>query len=87
MIRKSAIEGKSASAYVEVERILYENKDFYMTKEEIYARMPVDEEGIPLVSIGSLESALRAFCRTRAIECEYIRGRRHFAYREARERR
>jgi hypothetical protein len=87
MIRKSAIEGKSASAYVEVERILYENKDFYMTKEEIYARMPVDEEGVPLVSIGSLESALRAFCHTREIECEYIRGRRHFAYREARERR
>lgn len=87
MIKKTTIEGKSVSAYVEVERILYENKDFYMTKEEIYVRMPCDEDGVPLVTIGSLESALRCLCHTREIECEYIRGRRHFAYREARERR
>ena len=87
MIKKSAIAGKTASAYCEVERILYENKDYYLTKEEIYARMPLDDEGISLISIGSLESALRALTHTREIECEYVRGRRHFTYREAKDRR
>ena len=87
MIKKSTIEGKSLSAYYWVEDILYHNKDCYLTKEEIYMHMPCDEDGVPLITIGSLESALRCLSHTREIECEYIRGRRHFAYREAKERR
>jgi len=87
MIKKSTIEGKNLSAYCLVEDILYQNKDCYLTKEEIYTHMPCDEDGVPLITIGSLETALRCLCHTREIECEYIRGRRHFAYREARERR
>lgn len=87
MIKKSTIEGKSLSAYCLIDDILYQNKDCYLTKEEIYMRMPCDEDGVPLVTIGSLESALRHLCLTGAIECEYIRGRRYFAYREEKERR
>lgn len=87
MVKKSMLEGKNLSAYCLVEDVLYANKEYYLTKEEIYAYAPTDDNGVPLITIGSLESALRALCHTREIECEYIKGRRHFAYREARERR
>ena len=86
MIKKSTIEGKHLSAYCLIEEILYQNKDYYLTKEEIYVRMPCDEDGVPLVTIGSLESALRCLCHSRGIEWEYIRGKRYFAYRETKER-
>jgi hypothetical protein len=81
------LEGKSLSAYCLVEEVLYAHKEYYLTKEEIYAHVPTDDNDVPLITISSLESALRALCHTREIECEYINGRRHFAYREARERR
>lgn len=87
MIKKSAIEGKTLSAYCLVEGVLYANKEFYLTKEEIYAYAPTDDNGVPLITISSLETALRALCHTRKIEFEYVQGKRYFTYRENKERR
>lgn len=65
-------------AYYEVDRILSDHREDMLTKEEIYARLPKDDEGIPFISISSLENALRNLLRMRHIECAYVRGIRYF---------
>lgn len=87
MIKKSELEGKNLSAYCFVADVLYANKEYYLSKEEIYAYAPTDDNGVPLITISSLETALRCLCHTREIEYEYIRGRRYFTYKEVKERR
>ena len=82
MIKKSTIKSEGLSAYCLVMDILIENKEYYLTKEEIFIKMPLDDEGVPLINIGGLESALRALSHTGDIGVEYIRGKRHFTYRE-----
>ena len=85
MIRKTDVE-RMTDSFCEVERILREVSDYYLTKEEIYARVPRDYEGVPLITIASLETALRGLLRARLIEAVYVRGVRHFAYINDRER-
>ena len=65
-------------AYYEVDRILSDYRDEMLTKEEIYARFPKDDEGIPFISISALENALRNLLHMRHIECAYVRGVRYF---------
>lgn len=65
-------------AYYEVDRILSDHREDMLTKEEIYARLPKDDEGIPFISISALENALRNLLHMRRIECAYVRGVRHF---------
>lgn len=72
-------------AFYWVENILAENKDYYLNKEEIYSRIPHDEDGEGYVTISSLETALRYLARTRVINVEYYNGRRYFGYNERRE--
>lgn len=85
MIRKQYME-KPRDAFYWVENILEENKDYYLNKEEIYARIPHDEDGEGYVTISAMETALRSLARTGHINVEYHLGRRYFNYREERKR-
>lgn len=83
MMKRTDIErAKNTSAYCEIERVLSVYKDKYLTKEEIYAEMPLDENGVSLVTISSLESALRNLIRVGQIDVAYVRGVRYFGYKE-----
>ena len=84
MINKRLME-QPRDAFYWVERILEENKDCYLNKEEIYSRMPKGEEDVPLITIASLENALRNLARVRIIKIEYHQGRRYFGYNDKRE--
>ena len=79
MISKYDVE-KVSSAHCEVEQILANHKDVYLTKEEIFARMSKDENDICLYTIGSLETALRDLCRCGGIKVAYVRGTRYFGF-------
>ena len=83
MMKRTDVEKvRHTSAYCEVEKVLIANKDTFFTKEEIYCHMPTDEEGVSLITIGSLETALRELARMGHIECVYVRGVRHFGFAE-----
>jgi hypothetical protein len=84
MIRKELM-AKPRDAFYWVENILAENKDYYLNKEEIYARIPTDEEGVSIVTIASLENAIRNLARVRIINIEYHHGKRYFGYNDKRE--
>ena len=81
MLNKIDVE-KVTSAHCEVEQILANHKDVYLTKEELYARMTKDSEGVCLYTIGSLETALRDLCRCGQIKVAYVRGTRYFSYQD-----
>ena len=81
MIRKELMD-KPRDAFYWVERILNEHKDYYMSKEEIYAQIPTDREGVSIVTISGLENALRNLAKMGHINIEYHFGRRYFNYRE-----
>ena len=81
MIRKQYME-KPRDAFYWVENILAENKDYYLNKEEIYSRIPHDEDGEGYVTISAMETALRYLARTRVINVEYYHNRRYFGYNE-----
>lgn len=65
-------------AYYEVERVLNEVSDMLLTKEEIYARFPKDNDGVPFITISSMDNALRNLAHMRHIEIVYVRGVRHY---------
>lgn len=81
MIRKEYFE-KPRDAFYWVENILAEYKDYYLNKEEIYARIPRNEDGESYVTISAMENALRNLARMGHINIEYHQGRRYFGYRE-----
>lgn len=81
MIRKEYIE-RPRDAFYWVERILHENEDYYLNKEEIYSRIPHDEDGEGYVTISAMENALRNLAKMGHINIEYYQGRRYFGYRE-----
>ena len=83
MMKRTDVEkARSISAYCEIERVLSVRKDMYLTKEEIYAEMPLDENGVSLVTISSLENALRNLAHVGHIDVAYVRGVRYFGYKE-----
>lgn len=83
MMRRVDIErAKHTNAYCEIERVLSTRKDMYLTKEEIYAEMPLDEDGISLITISTLEIALRNLAHMGSIDVAYVRGVRYFGYKE-----
>jgi hypothetical protein len=65
-------------AYYEVEKMLSEENDMLFTKEEIYARFPKDNDGVPFITISSLNNALRNMRCMRVIEVVYVRGVCHY---------
>ena len=86
MIKKTDIQTPRDAFYC-VERVLEENKDYYLTKEEIYARIPRDSEDVTIVTISSIETAIRMLARVGAINIEWANGKRHFGYNEGEHRR
>ncbi len=83
MIRKEYFE-KPRTAFYWVEYILVENKEYYLTKEEIYSRIPTNEDGVAIVTISAMENALRNLAQMGHINVEWDSGRRYFGYREER---
>ena len=77
MIRKPPVTTKTC-VYNLIPEILNAEKDYYLTKEDIYVRLPKDDDGMPLITISSFENALSALCRSSVVEFVYIRGIRHF---------
>jgi hypothetical protein len=57
--------------------------DYYLSRDEIYDRIPRDEDGA-IVTISAMDNALRSLVRTGHINVEYHQGRRYFNYREER---
>jgi len=84
MIKREIMQ-EPRCAFYWVERILNDHKDYFLSKEEIYARFPKDDNGVSLVSISSLDNALRNLAQMRHIEVEYMNGKRYFAIAERRE--
>ena len=83
MLNKIDVE-KVTSAHCEVEHILANYKDVYLTKEEIYERMTKYNDGLCLYIIGSRETALRDFSRVGGGKVAYVRGTRYFGYSDER---
>ena len=79
MIRKEYME-KPRCAFYWVENILAENKDYYLSRDEIYDRIPRDEDGA-VVTISAMDNALRNLVKMGIIQIEYYQGRRYFGYR------
>lgn len=86
MIRREDIR-QPRDAFYWVERVLAENKDYFLTKEEIYARIPRDSEDVTIVTISSLEVAIRMLARMNKISIDWANGKRYFGYNEAEYRR
>ena len=77
MIKKNEAK-KITDAYYEIERVLGENKDMFLTKEEIYAQFPRDDMDVPYITISSMQNALRNLAHMRHIEVVYVRGVCHY---------
>ena len=77
MITRKSVE-KLIYPFAFVEKFLNEKSDYFFTKEEIYAEVPKDEDGVPLITISQMETALRYLSRSQVIVCEYVKGVRHF---------
>jgi hypothetical protein len=61
-----------------IEDVLMANKEYYMTKEEIYEHLPkLGEERV--ITIGQLNNTLRELCKFCFIKCVYIKGRAHYS--------
>ena len=84
MLRKEFME-KPRCAFYWVENILAEHKDYYLSRDEIYDRIPRDEDGA-IVTISAMDNALRNLVKMGHINVEYHLGRRYFNYREERKR-
>lgn len=84
MIRKIEVE-KITDAYYEVERILFTERDMLLTKEEIFMRLPRNDEDIPYITIASLENALRNLARMGHIKVIGVRGKLHYGIDERKE--
>jgi hypothetical protein len=83
MLRRTDVEKVLYnSAYCEIEKMLDTHKDTFFTKEEIYMAMPIDEDGVPLITIGSLSTALSNLIKCGHIECVTVRNTRYYGYKE-----
>lgn len=54
----------------------YEN--MFLTKEEIYAQFPTDENNVSVITMSSLDRAIRTLLITREIESEYVNNKRYY---------
>lgn len=79
MINKNFIESTySLNPRIVIEDILMENKEYYLTKEEIYEHLPkLGEERV--ITIGQLNSTLRDLCKFGFVKYIYIKGRAYYS--------
>lgn len=78
MIERRLLNTTITNPFAFVEKVLDNHKDYYLTKEEIYGKVDVDEQGTPLITISSVENALRAMVRSGVVDVAYVRGVRYF---------
>lgn len=78
MIERRLLNNTITNAYVFIEKVLEDKKDFYLSKEEIYREVDVDEQGTPLITISALENSLRSLVHSGVIDVAYVRGTRYF---------
>lgn len=84
MIEKNKVNDIIADAYYWIEKILVEHKDYYLSKEEIYSKLPVDMENVPTITISSFTNALRNLAHMRHINIVIIRGKIHYGVNDER---
>ena len=79
MINKNFIKSTySLNPRIVIEDILMENKEYYLTKEEIYEHLPkLGEERV--ITIGQLNSTLRDLCKFGFVKYIYIKGRAYYS--------
>lgn len=73
MIRRNIAE-RHCDPYWAVREVLERDREMCLTKEEIFVRLPSDDDGIPLVSISAMTNALRNLVRVGEINIFYVRG-------------
>lgn len=84
MIKRTKFE-RQPNPYALVEDILLAHKDYFLTKEEILREIPVDEDGVIVITISALENALRTLAHSRVIIAERYKNSTVYAINERRE--
>lgn len=79
MISRQILNDAITSPYTLIGNVLHTYSDYYLTKEEIYSKVSVDEQGVPLITMSTIESALRSLIKNGAVEVAYVKGVRYFA--------
>ena len=64
--------------YYWVMTILGRHETMFLTKEEIYAQFPTDENNVSVITMSSLDRAIRTLLITREIESEYVNNKRYY---------
>lgn len=77
MIRRNIAE-QHCDPYYAIQKVLESEREQCLTKEEIFVRLPRDDEGVPLVSFNSMTNALRNLVRMREVDIFYIRGTSYY---------
>lgn len=77
MIRRDIAE-RHCDPYYAIHEVLENDREHCLTKEEIFVRLPRDDEGIPLVSFSAMTNALRNLVRVGEINVFYVRGTSYY---------
>ena len=81
MIRKSELESFPHNPHALVVDILEHNKEYYMTRDEIYEKLPkVEYERA--ITYGQMCTALKELTKFGHISTVYVKGRVYYAYAE-----
>lgn len=77
MIKRNIAE-QHCDPFYAIQKVLENERENCLTKEEIFVRLPKDDEGIPLVSFNAMTNALRNLVRMREVDIFYVRGTSHY---------
>ena len=80
MIHKTKIEGKATNPLAVITDIFEQNRDYYLSKEEIFELVPMID-GEKVITISQLLSTIREMCRFNTITSAYVKGKTLYAYR------
>jgi hypothetical protein len=81
MIHRTKIESKSTNPLAVISDILEQNRDYYLSKEEIFELVPLID-GEKIITISQLLSTIREMCRFNRVTSAYVKGKVLYAYME-----
>lgn len=81
MIHKSKIEGKATNPLAVISDIFERNRDYYLSKEEIFDLVPLID-GEKIITISQFLSTLREMCKYNKISSIYVKGKVLYSYME-----
>lgn len=81
MIHRTKIEGKATNPIAVVSDIFEQNRDYYLSKEEIFEFVPMID-GEKVITISQLLSTIREMCKYNKITSAYVKGKMLYAYME-----